>query len=355
MKESSWASLRRPLGTLTLAWVAGLGLAACEKPAPPPPEVHGFTITDKFFDVKSLGNDGFILLGYRSALARSEDGGATWKKLPSPTKRSLTRLSFVDAKHGWGVGHEGIIFATENGGDAWTEQQSDTKLSLFDVSFVNPQKGWAVGDLSTITATGDGGKTWKAQKLEMSMIGVREDMSLAITDPIFYGAHFLNETTGWIVGEFGQIRSTKDGGHTWDAQHGSLLGGKFRDIMSLPTLLCVRFRDEQHGIAVGTYGTIVSTQDGGATWKFEESPVGTPLYDIRWLPDGDTLIVGSSGVVLRGNSAQGWKPATMPPGVFTWISAVDFDSGGHGVAGGGHGLVLTSNDFGKSWEWKTNG
>jgi hypothetical protein len=25
------------------------------------------------------------------------------------------------------------------------------------------------------------------------------------------------------------------------------------------------------------------------------------------------------------------------------------------VAGGGHGLILTTSDFGKKWEWKVNG
>ena len=52
---------------------------------------------------------------------------------------------------------------------------------------------------------------------------------------------------------------------------------------------------------------------------------------------------------------DGWKPAEMPQGVFTWISASDFDMAGHGVAGGGHGLILTTSDFGKKWEWKANG
>jgi photosystem II stability/assembly factor-like uncharacterized protein len=125
--------------------------------------------------------------------------------------------------------------------------------------------------------------------------------------------------------------------------------------MSMPSWLCIRFKDAQHGIAVGTYGSIVSTEDGGDTWKFNKSPVQIPLYDIRWLPDGDAVIVGSSGIILRGNPQDGWKWANMPPSVFTWMSAVDFDQAGNGVAVGAHGLILTSKDFGKNWEWKANG
>ncbi len=354
--------LDKPMARSPLRSAMALGLfvattVGCHKAPPPPPDVSGFRITDKFFDVKAIGEKSFLLLGYRSQMARSDDGGQSWKMLKAPAKRSFTRFTFVDGQKGWGVGHEGLIYVTENAAETWTEQTSGTKFSLFDVRFTSPTNGWAVGDLSTTVHTTDGGKTWTAGKIQIEVnreLGVTEDMSLAITDPIFYGVDFVDENTGFIGGEFGQIRGTTDGGQTWKSLHKSLLTGKFRDIMGLPTWLCIRFKDAQNGIAVGTYGAIVSTSDGGTTWKFNESPVPTPLYDIRWLPDGDAIVVGSSGVVLRGNPEAGWKPAVVPAGVFSWISSVDFDKTGNGVAGGAHGLLLTSKDFGKVWEWKVN-
>jgi len=352
-------SLASRLRSLTLAGalaLPALGGIACHREAVPPPPREGFSLTDKFFDVKSLGPNSFLMLGYRSSIARSEDGGKSWKRLTPPTKRNLTRLGFVDGKTGWGVGHEGIIFKTENAGESWTEQKSGAKNALFDLAITGPQSVWAIGDLSSVMHTTDGGNSWTLQKLEIPMIGVREDMTLAISDPIFYGVSCVDDNTCFVIGEFGQIRMTTDGGKTWGSGHGSLLSAKaiYRDVMSMPTFLCVRARDAQHAVAVGTYGAIVSTSDG-VTWTWNESPVSAPLYDIRALPDGDYLIVGASGVVLRGNPDSGWKLAEMPGGVFTWIAAADFDVAGHGVAGGGHGLVLTTSDFGKKWEWKANG
>jgi photosystem II stability/assembly factor-like uncharacterized protein len=352
----SLTSRRRALATaaaLALTTCAGV---ACHTAPPVPPPREGFAITDKFFDVKSLGNNSFLLLGYRSALARSDDGGQTWKKLNPPTHRNLTRLAFLDGKLGWGVGHEGIIFKTDNAGESWTEQKSGTKNALFDVSVTGPQSAWTIGDVSSVLHTTDGGNTWSVQKLEIPMIGVREDMTLAISDPIFYGVSCVDDNTCFVVGEFGQIRMTTDGGKTWGAGHGSLLGAKaiYRDVMSMPTFLCVRARDAHHAVAVGTYGAIASTVDG-VTWSWNQVPVNTPLYDVRALPDGNYLVVGASGTVLRGNPESGWKQAEIPGGVFTWMSASDFDSSGHGVTGGGHGLLMTTSDFGKKWEWKANG
>jgi photosystem II stability/assembly factor-like uncharacterized protein len=330
-----------------IGWLTALG---CKHAPEPPPSFNVFGITDKFFDVKSVGGKSFVALGYGSKILRSDDAGATWQKAATPLKRSLTRLTFVENGKGWGVGHEGKVFGTTDGGKTWTEQKSNVNLSLFDVDFVNENRGFAVGDLSTLIATADGGKSWFAGKVEMSQIGVREDMSLAITDPIFYSVDMLDENTVWVGGEFGQIRFTDDGGATWAAQHASLLSAKYRDIMTLPTILCLRAKDRQTALAVGTYGAIIYTVDGGNSWQFGQSPVAIPLYDIRWLPDGDALIVGSSGVVLRGNPEKGFQPATMPPGVFTWISSVDVAPTGNAVAVGGHGLILASSDFGKDWQ-----
>src|SRR5262249_15175819 len=159
-------------------------------------------------------------------LARSDDGGQTWKKLNAPTRRNLTRLAFLDGKVGWGVGHEGIVYKTENGGNSWTEQKSGTKNALFDVSVTSPQSVWPIAAQSSVLHTSDGGNTWNVQKVEMSSIGVREDMTLAISDPIFYGVSCVSDDICYVVGEFGQIRMTTDGGKTWGAGHGGLLGAK---------------------------------------------------------------------------------------------------------------------------------
>ncbi|MGH7802865.1 MAG: WD40/YVTN/BNR-like repeat-containing protein, partial [Candidatus Binatia bacterium] len=208
-----------------LALLTLLATAACKHTEPPPPKSGAFSISDKFFDVKALGDGKFVMLGYRSKILRTEDSGATWKPVAQPMQRSLARLTFVDDAKGWGIGHQGRIFATTDGGLNWTEQKSGTELSLFDADFPTPQRGYAVGDGSSIVMTSDGGATWTAGKIEMSMIGVREDMSLAIEDPIFYSVDCLDENTCWVTGEFGQIRLTEDGGKTWTAQHESLLGG----------------------------------------------------------------------------------------------------------------------------------
>lgn len=90
------------------------------------------------------------------------------------------------------------------------------------------------------------------------------------------GVFFLDERLGWIVGDKGLCLATTDGGVTWEK----------RETGSDATLRCVRFTDALTGFACGdgdsrapaatghvvmgrpqNRGTLLSTADGGKTWK----------------------------------------------------------------------------------------
>src|ERR1700730_7346959 len=62
---------------------------------------------------------------------------------------------------------------------------------------------------------------------------------------------------GWVVGEYGTILQTRDGGSTWTRQTSG----------TQSWLSSVSFAaDNQRGWVVGEKGTIQQTRDGGASW-----------------------------------------------------------------------------------------
>src|SRR6184192_4365210 len=79
------------------------------------------------------------------------------------------------------------------------------------------------------------------------------------------GASFLDANTGTVVGEYGTIVRTTDGGNSWTVQ----VSG------TTQTLWAVSFTDANNGTAVGEGGTIVRTTDGGDHWASQAS--GTTL------------------------------------------------------------------------------
>lgn len=349
------------------AFVALLGMAGCSN--------HEQTVelnndlirrTDKFFDVAHATGGVFITVGYDGRILRSEDNGQTWQEIsPRPTEWSLTQVTFIgDA--GWAVGHNGTIVHSRDGGKTWTPQQSNTEKTIFSVTFVDNLHGWACGDESTWLSTSNGGETWEAHRVEVSQVGLSEETSLAVPDIIYYSVKFVNQQEGWMVGEYGNIRHTSDGGKNWDAQHESLLDalvekGGNKDVMTLGAFFRVNFIDKDHGLAVGAGGAVAITDDGGKKWRWvsrEGEKADIPplhLYNVAAPSnDGKLVLVGTNGTIITSeNGGTDWKPAKAPGGVFTWINGLAFGEGGKGVLVGGKGLILLTDDAGLSWRTLT--
>ncbi len=318
--------------------------------------------TDKFFDVAHVTGNVFVTVGYDGRVLRSENNGQTWQEItPRPAEWSLTQVTFA-GDYGWAVGHNGVIINTRDGGKTWTPQQSNTTKALFSVSFIDNLHGWACGDESTWLSTTNGGETWESHRIEVSQIGLTGETSLAVPDIIYYGVKFIDQQEGWMVGEYGNIRHTSDGGKTWDSQHESLLDalaekGGSKDIMTMGALFRVYFSDKNHGMAVGAAGTVVKTDDGGKKWRWishEGEKANLPnlqLYNIT-APgqDGRLVATGTNGlIVTSSDGGNNWQPAKIPGGVFTWVNGISFGEGGKGVLVGGKGLILLSDDAGQSW------
>src|SRR5437762_9462682 len=67
------------------------------------------------------------------------------------------------------------------------------------------------------------------------------------------GASFVDANTGTVVGEYGTIVRTTDGGNSWTIQFSG----------TTQNLWAVSFKDSNKGTAVGEGGTILGTTDGG--------------------------------------------------------------------------------------------
>jgi len=51
-------------------------------------------------------------------LWETDEAGRTWKKLPNPPK-GITRVLFMDRKHGWAIGNKMTAAETKDGGQTW--------------------------------------------------------------------------------------------------------------------------------------------------------------------------------------------------------------------------------------------
>jgi photosystem II stability/assembly factor-like uncharacterized protein len=321
-------------------------------------------VTDRFYDVQSLSNDRAFVVGYGGKILETTDGGRNWEPRESGVDTALYSVHFADDQHGWISGQEGVILHTADGGKSWQKQDSQATITdsegtrqalyLFALYALDKDHAWAVGDRSILTSTTDGGKTWRARKVPMEL-DLSGGQGLASADPIFYDVHFTDLQHGWIVGEFGKIMRTEDGGETWKEQERTLMEGTgIFDLLDLPTLFSVNALNGQEGVASGLEGRIASTTDGGQRWTFDQVEVDVPLLDplfrVVTFPDGSGWAAGAAGEVLRREPGEeAWKRAKLGQDVLTWLHGISFSDQQHGWLVGGYGLIFRTTDGGKTW------
>jgi len=311
-------------------------------------------ISDKFFDVKAIDADHAVVVGYGGKILSTADGGFTWTQAQTGTSNALYRVRFVDANNGWVSGQTGLVLHTSDGGKTWQRQKTGTDVYLFSIYFVDQQHGWAVGDKSLLLETRDGGTNWSLHKIiPASAKELSAEEAVASQDPVLYDVQFLDANTGWVVGEFGKIYHTADGGQTWSEQEQSLLGEEVVDVLDIPTFFGVSMVDAQHGVVAGLDGKIARTQDG-VTWKFEKMKLDYPMVDPLFYPsmfgDGTGWVIGAAGEVVRQTTpAEEWHRTKLGMEVVTWLRGMNWFDEQNGWVVGGYGLILHTKDGGQTW------
>jgi photosystem II stability/assembly factor-like uncharacterized protein len=251
----------------------------------------------------------------------TKDGGKTWQTRQSNTKEPLFSVAFADDRTGWIVGKSGLILRTTDGGQTWQPQQSPIKpvKHFFKVAAIDGQHAWAVGDWGAVVETRDGGATWRDRSLGGLAVERVEspdrNMQTITDDVILYDVDFLDAQHGFIVGEFGTLLATSDGGDHWKQ-------------IALPTdktMFGVHFRSPDEGWVVGIDGIILHTTDGGQSWITQ---------------NGHT----ESGAIEDVSFVE----AMANPGLYA-VSV----QGQHGVVVGDSGAFFVSEDGGKSWTRRT--
>lgn len=157
---------------------------------------------------------------------------------------------------------------------------------------------------------------------------------------------FIDEKTGWAVGHWGVVLGTDDGGESWKVQR--------VDTSVDQPLFSVYFRDKENGWAVGLWSLLISTHDGGKTWVPVRlpPPPGAKKADRNLLKIfanrmGTLFVPAEQGMVLRSFDGENWTYIhTGYKGSF-WTGIVL--TNGTILVGGLRGTIYRSVDDGRSW------
>jgi photosystem II stability/assembly factor-like uncharacterized protein len=159
----------------------------------------------------------------------------------------------------------------------------------------------------------------------------------------------------WAVGVNGTILESDDGGATWVARY----SGTTENLNSL-----FGSSDGQHLWAVGGKGTILESGDGGATWAARNSGTTQILCSIFGTSDGGRLwAVGSSDYPIDNTPSPilesddgGASWIARKSGTPLYLNSIFGTSDGQRLwAVGIYGMILESDDRGANWAVRKSG
>lgn len=238
-------------------------------------------------DAERLGNR-IVAVGDRGYVVVSDDGGTAWKRAKAPAAALLTAIDFLDARSGLAVGHDAVILKTTDAGESWTQVFSAPaeQRPLLDVNYLTPERAIAVGAYAAFYETTDGGKSWNTRKITEE-------------DKHFNAILELGEGRLLILGEAGTILASDDNGASWKPVASPYKGSLFGGVVA----------NDGAVVAFGMRGRIYRSTDKGRTWKQVDNPSVATLMGGEKMADGTLIIGGAAGTALVSrDNGQTFQP-----------------------------------------------
>lgn len=205
--------------------------------------------------------------GAQGKVAYTDDNGANWTVVNIGGAAAghgavdSGALFALDQGHIWFASAEGYIYFSNDGGATWTAQTSAelTTEDLRAISFSDENTGMAVGAADAILYTSDGGTTWE----EVTATGSGDDLTTVAPSGNFW----------WVGTDGGMMYYSRDEGTTWTRR--SFSGDAVGEVADIV------FANELIGYALhntaAPVGTILSTINGGYSWKAIQTPANNGL------------------------------------------------------------------------------
>lgn len=239
--------------------------------------------TESLFDVAHISASTIVAVGYDCYL--STDGGSTWTVVESLTN-SFPKFGLYCSPRGriWVTCNDGEVVYSDDTCKSWKSvlqgYPNSIASQLRDIEFSKQQLvGWiALRDERSLLRTTDGGDNWTL-------------VPIAVADREIWDSRFVDDLRGLAVGEYGGVFLTTNGGSSW----------RKINIGRNSTVAGVYWRGSDEAWIVGGGGMIMRSLDKGETWQDRSSSSTSGLWQIRLHSDSILLVVGENGAILRSS------------------------------------------------------
>ncbi|MCK0164459.1 YCF48-related protein [Marinobacter sp. S6332] len=231
-----------------------------------------------------------VAVGERGHIIYSDDGGKSWEQGSVPVSVTLTAVDFGTETHGWAVGHSGVVLHTEDGGENWSLQLTGIDASELAIASKEDQVAAMEERIEEAPESEKGDLEWAMDDLIFAMENMQSDLDIGPVNPLL-GVWFENDQHGFVVGAYGMILRTQDGGNSWSDWAPKIQNAQNFHLNSITRVTGGAL------VIVGEAGQIHVSVDNGATWERRESPYEGSLFGV--IGTGQVNEILAFG--LRGN------------------------------------------------------
>lgn len=272
------------------------------------PSAQSATASAAVLMAVTRAGDRLVAVGEAGVIVYSDDHGRSWSQARVPVSVSVTAVHFPTPTQGYAVGHSGVVLASSDGGQSWTLQLDGNRIALL------PESG---GEVAADAPPANPG------------------------DPLL-DVYFSDALHGHVVGAFGLMLRTDDGGTTWVRCNGALPNPEGRHLYAI--------RPSGDALyVVGESGSIFVSHDGGASFAPIDSPYEGSLFGLTSTRPGELLVFGLRGNAFHSDDGGAhWNRVAAGTGA-SWTGASPLGTDGVLMVSQS-GEVAVSRDGGRSFE-----
>lgn len=259
--------------------------------------------------------------------------GWFWQN-PLPQGNDLNTIEITTDGTLFAGGFSGTIIKSSNRAASWEVLNNVQQYNgwFHKISFIDNNTGWSVGQDWGLYYTTNKGNTWTLRYLNNSII--------------LYDLFIKNQDTSWACGTTSTIVKTTNNWETWSTQLFNQNGAYH--------LKSIAFFDMNTGYCVGSPGSFPNgsimyhTTNSGTNWNLESAPVSSSLEYVGYLTNSIIIIATGNGEILRStNSGADWMVIQLSP--IHRFKEVHFINLQTGWVVGASGVIFKTTNSGIDW------